>query len=83
MMGTAGLYLSVTNDYGATFLYHNRHDGTFEDVGSPSGTGLGPDGQGYGNMAGDFGDFDRDGKLLIYLLRELTINLRASIANQR
>src|SRR4029077_4220878 len=44
--------LYVTNDFGRTFLYHNRQNGTFEEVGSPSGTGLGPDGQGYGNMAG-------------------------------
>jgi enediyne biosynthesis protein E4 len=61
--------LYVTNDYGPTFLYHNLHNGTFEEVGSPSGTGLGPDGQGYGNMAGDFGDFDRDGKLDLFVTR--------------
>jgi enediyne biosynthesis protein E4 len=61
--------LYVTNDYGRTYLYHNLHNGTFEDVGGPSGTGLGPDGQGYGNMAGDFGDFDRDGKLDLFVTR--------------
>jgi hypothetical protein len=61
--------LYVTNDYGATFLYHNLHNGTFEEVGSPTGTGLGPDGQGYGNMAGAFGDFDRDGKLDLFVTR--------------
>jgi len=61
--------LYVTNDYGATYLYHNRQNGTFEEVGSPSGTGLGPDGQGYGNMAGAFGDFDRDGKLDLFVTR--------------
>jgi hypothetical protein len=61
--------LYVTNDFGRTFLYHNRHNGTFEEVGGPSGTGLGPDGQGYGNMAGDFGDFDRDGKLDLFVTR--------------
>jgi enediyne biosynthesis protein E4 len=38
-------------------------------VGSPSGTGLGPDGQSYGNMAGAFGDFDRDGKLDLFVTR--------------
>jgi hypothetical protein len=31
--------------------------------------GLGPDGQGYGNMAGAFGDFDRDGKLDLFVTR--------------
>jgi enediyne biosynthesis protein E4 len=61
--------LFVTNDFGRTFLYHNRQNGTFEDVGSPSGTGLGPDGQSYGNMAGAFGDFDRDGKLDLFVTR--------------
>ena len=61
--------LYVTNDFGRTFLYHNRRNGTFEEVGSASGTGLGPDGQGYGNMAGDFGDFDRDGKLDLFVTR--------------
>jgi enediyne biosynthesis protein E4 len=61
--------LYVTNDFGRTFLYHNRHNGTFEEVGSSSGTGLGPDGQGFGNMAGDFGDFDHDGKLDLFVTR--------------
>src|SRR5580658_549936 len=61
--------LYVTNDFGRTFLYHNRQNGTFEEVGSPSGTGLGPDGEGYGNMAGAFGDFDRDGKLDLFVTR--------------
>ena len=61
--------LYVTNDFGRTFLYHNRHNGTFEEVGSATGTGLGPDGQGYGNMAADFGDFDRDGKLDLFVTR--------------
>ena len=61
--------LFVTNDFGRTYLYHNLHNGTFEEVGSPTGTGLGPDGQGYGNMAAAFGDFDRDGKLDIFVTR--------------
>jgi hypothetical protein len=61
--------LFVTNDSGWNFLYHNKHDGTFEEVGIPSGTGLGPFGQNYGNMAADFADFDRDGKLDIFVTR--------------
>ncbi len=61
--------LYVTNDYGATYLYRNRQNGTFEELGGPSGTGLGPDGQGYGNMAVAFGDFDRDGKLDMFVTR--------------
>ena len=34
-----------------------------------SGTAVGPDGRGYGNMAADFADFDRDGKLDLFVTR--------------
>jgi hypothetical protein len=61
--------LYVTNDYGPTFMYHNRQNGTFEEVGDAMGTAVGPDGRGYGNMAADFGDFDRDGKLDLFVTR--------------
>ena len=61
--------LFVTNDSGWNFLYHNQHDGTFEEVGITSGTGLGPFGKAYGNMAGDFADFDRDGRLDLFVAR--------------
>jgi hypothetical protein len=55
--------LFVTNDAGPNLLYHNQRDGTFEEMGILSGTALGPHGEVFGNMAADFGDFDRDGKL--------------------
>jgi len=61
--------LFVTNDSGWNFLYHNKGNGTFEEVGVLSGTGLGLNGERYGNMAADFGDFDRDGKLDIFVSR--------------
>src|SRR5256714_71165 len=61
--------LFVTNDSGWNFLYHNKQNGTFEEIGIPSGTGLGPFGQNFGNMAADFGDFDRDGKLDLVVTR--------------
>lgn len=61
--------LFVTNDSGWNFLYHNEQDGTFEEVGITSGTGLGPFGQNYGNMAADFADFDHDGKLDLFVAR--------------
>ncbi len=61
--------LYVTNDTGWNYLYLNNHDGTFEDVGIPSGAGLGPFGQFNGNMAASFGDFDRDGKLDLIVTR--------------
>ncbi|MFI5096485.1 MAG: CRTAC1 family protein [Candidatus Acidiferrales bacterium] len=61
--------LFVTNDSGWNSLYHNNRDGTFEDIGIPSGSGLGPDGEFYGNMAAGFGDMDRDGKLDLIVTR--------------
>ena len=61
--------LYVTNDGGWSFLYHNLHNGTFDEVGIPMGPGLGPHGQSYGNMAADFGDFDRDGRLDLVVTR--------------
>jgi hypothetical protein len=55
--------LYVADDAGPNYLYHNKHDGTFEDVGLLSGAALSGDGQEEGSMGVDFGDFDRDGKL--------------------
>lgn len=55
--------LYVANDMGPNYLYHNRHDGTFEEVALISGVGLSKTGQPLGSMGVDFGDFDRDGKL--------------------
>jgi len=55
--------LFVTNDGGTNYLYHNLRNGRFEDQGIATGTALGPNGEIFGNMAGDFGDFNRDGRL--------------------
>jgi len=55
--------LLVANDTGPNFLYHNKHDGTFEELAMLSGVALSPEGHEVGNMGVDMGDFDRDGKL--------------------
>jgi hypothetical protein len=55
--------LLVANDTGPNFLYHNKHDGTFEELAMLSGVALSPEGREVGNMGVDMGDFDRDGKL--------------------
>jgi len=54
--------MSVTG-YGHCALYHNLGGCKFE------GAGLGTNGEVYGNMAADFGDFDRDGKLDLVVTR--------------
>jgi enediyne biosynthesis protein E4 len=61
--------LFVANDVGANFLYHNKGNGTFEEVGMLTGTALGVGGRSMGNMAGDFADFDRDGRLDLIVTR--------------
>jgi hypothetical protein len=59
--------LYVANDAGPNFLYHNKHDGTFEEVGLLTGTALSVDGQELGSMGVDFGDYSHDGRLSIYV----------------
>jgi hypothetical protein len=61
--------LFVANDMGPNYLFHNKHDGTFEDVGIVSGTAVDSSGLEMGNMAADFGDFDHDGKLDLVVSR--------------
>ncbi len=55
--------LYVANDSGPNYLYRNKHDGTFEEVGLLSGAALSGEGSELGSMGVDFGDFDRDGQL--------------------
>ena len=59
--------LYVTNDGDPNQLYHNKGDGTFEEVGLPTGTALSLDGREKGGMGAAFGDFDRDGLLDLYV----------------
>jgi hypothetical protein len=73
--------LYVANDAGPNYLYHNKHDGTFEEVGLLSGAALSGDGQEEGSMGVDFGDFDRDGKLDI-IVTEFTEQPDLLFSNQ-
>src|SRR5438132_2620098 len=59
--------LYVANDAGPNFLYHNKHDGTFDEVGLVSGVGLSEDGQELGSMGVDVGDYDHDGNLDLFV----------------
>ena len=61
--------LLVTNDMGPNYLFHNRQDGTFEDVGLWSGTAVDEQGKTLSNMAADFGDVYHDGNLALLITR--------------
>jgi len=51
----------VANDSMFEFLYHNKGDGTFEEVGLPAGVSVDGDGNTYAGMGVDFADYDNDG----------------------
>ncbi len=59
--------LYVANDAGPNYLYHNKHDGTFEEVGLMLGADLSGDGQELGSMGVDMGDYDHTGRLGIFV----------------
>jgi hypothetical protein len=59
--------LYVANDAGPNYLYHNQHDGTFEEVGMLSGIALGGDGMAQGSMGVDWGDYLHQGRLSMFV----------------
>jgi len=59
--------LYVSNDAGPNYLYHNQHDGTFEDVSAISGTSVDANGNPQGSMAVDAADIDHDGLLDLFV----------------
>src|SRR5437879_13882476 len=46
----------------AEFLYHNKGDGTFEEVALVSGVAVDGEGHTYAGMGVDFADYNNDGK---------------------
>jgi enediyne biosynthesis protein E4 len=59
--------LIVANDSVPNFLYHNRHDGTFEDQSYLSGFAVDGEGRAHASMGIAAGDYNRDGKLDFYI----------------
>jgi enediyne biosynthesis protein E4 len=51
----------VANDSMQEFLYHNKANGTFEEVGLPAGVAVDGDGRTYAGMGVDFSDYNNDG----------------------
>jgi hypothetical protein len=59
--------LLVANDAGPNYLYHNKHDGTFEELGMISGISLSGDGLAQGSMGVDWGDYRHEGRLSMFI----------------
>jgi enediyne biosynthesis protein E4 len=51
----------VANDSMPEFLFHNKGDGTFEEVGLSSGVAVDGEGHSYAGMGVDFADYNNDG----------------------
>jgi hypothetical protein len=51
----------IANDSFPQQLFHNRKDGTFEEVALELGAAYDPDGRSFSGMGADFADYDNDG----------------------
>ena len=61
------LDLAVANDSTTNYLYRNKRDGTFEDISYSSGFALSDDGREQASMGIAVGDYNRDGKLDLFI----------------
>jgi hypothetical protein len=57
----------VANDSTPNFLYLNSRDGTFKEIGFPSGTAVNENGSEQGSMGVTVGDYNHDGKLDLFV----------------
>ncbi|MFZ0396334.1 MAG: CRTAC1 family protein [Terracidiphilus sp.] len=57
----------VANDRTENFLFRNKHDGTFEEVASDTGTAFGQNGESTSSMGPVFADFDGRGVLDLWV----------------
>ncbi|MGA2433982.1 MAG: CRTAC1 family protein [Bryobacteraceae bacterium] len=57
----------VANDKTENFLFHNKHDGTFEEIAVSAGVAYGQSGENTGAMGPVFVDFAGDGKVDLWV----------------
>src|SRR5664280_1028146 len=66
--------LYVTNDIVPKYLYHNNHDGTFDDVSLISGAAVDANGKAQSTMGVGTADFDHSGWLGIFITNFSTMS---------
>jgi hypothetical protein len=57
----------VANDRTENFLFHNKHDGTFEEIANDTGTAYGQNGESTSSMGPVFADFEGRGMLDLWV----------------
>jgi hypothetical protein len=57
----------VANDSNPNYLYHNKGDGTFEEIGISSGVAYNSDGKEMSSMGVAVGDYDNDGRMDLFV----------------
>lgn len=57
----------VANDRTENFLFHNKHDGTFEEIGNETGTAFGQNGESTSSMGPVFADLEGRGVLDLWV----------------
>ena len=57
----------VANDSTPNFLYHNNGNGTFKEIGFPSGTAVNENGSEQGSMGVTVADYDHDGRFDLFV----------------
>ncbi len=57
----------VSNDRTENFLFHNKHDGTFEEIANDTGAAFGQNGEATSSMGPVFADFDGRGVLDLWV----------------
>ena len=57
----------VANDRTENFLFHNKHDGTFEEIANDTGTAFGQNGESTSSMGPVFADLENNGWLDLWV----------------
>ncbi|MGI8989962.1 MAG: CRTAC1 family protein [Bryobacteraceae bacterium] len=57
----------VANDSNPNYLYRNKGDGTFEEIGVQAGVGMNADGKEMSSMGVAVGDYDNDGRMDLFV----------------